>query len=79
MTLPALPLHRKPRQATNMDHVRVREFVKLVRQGESELDAFWRVASDPKMGFARLRGHTERPAEIKLYRKLTSLLQRAAP
>lgn len=79
MDLAALPLHRKPRKATNMDRIRVREFVKLVRQGESEIDAFWHVASHQHYGFSRLRGKAERPAEIKLYRKLASLLRRAAP
>ena len=62
-----------------MDRLRVREFVKLVRQGESEIDAFWKVASHEGFGFSRLRGKAERPAEIKLMRKLASLLRRAAP
>jgi hypothetical protein len=62
-----------------MDRVRVRELLRRLEAGEDEVDAFWRVASDPKTGYARFRGGTERPPEIVLTRKLASLLERTAP
>jgi hypothetical protein len=62
-----------------MDRLRVRELLRRLDAGESELDAFWAVASDPKTGFARFRGLTERPSEIVLMRKYAALLERAAP
>jgi hypothetical protein len=62
-----------------MDRLRVQEFAKRVAAGEDPLEAFWRVASDPGVGYARLRGATQRPPEVMLRKKLQSLVERAAP
>lgn len=62
-----------------MDYVRARELMARIDRGESEIDAYWAVASDPGIGFSRYRGATERPAEIVLRRKLAALLERTVP
>ena len=62
-----------------MDRLRVRKFAQRLEAGEDEVDAFWAVASDPGIGYSRLRGDDERPPEIVLRRKLASLLARVAP
>lgn len=69
----------KSRRATTMDRVRVRAFVRRLEEGDDEVDAFWKIASDPGTGLSRYRGTTERPPEIVLRRKLAALLQRTAP
>lgn len=75
-----LPQVRRPRRtATTMDRLRTREFLRLVEEGKPELDAFWQVASDPRIGFSRFRGATESPGEVVLTRKLAAMLDRTAP
>ena len=73
------PPRRRPARATVMDRLRVREFAKRLAAGESDLDAFWHVASDTGVGYSRLRGAPRRPPEIVLRRKLAALVERAAP
>jgi hypothetical protein len=70
---------RPRRRPTTMDHVRTREFLARIERGEDETAAFWAVASDPAIGFSRLRGLTERPPEIVLRKKLAALLERTVP
>lgn len=73
------PLARTRRRATVMDRARARALVARIEAGEDDLDAFWAVASDPKIGLQRYRGAKERPEPIVLMRKLAALLERAAP
>jgi hypothetical protein len=75
--IPFLP--RLSRRPTTMDRVRVRALVRRLEEGEDEVEAFWKVASDPAIGFSRFRGGAERPAELVLRRKLAALLERTAP
>jgi hypothetical protein len=69
----------KTRRASAADRLRVRRFAEALASGTDEVEAFWRVASDPRTGYVRFRGATARPSEVTLRRKLAALLARTVP
>jgi hypothetical protein len=69
----------RPSRARRLDHVRARQYAKLLDSGADAVGAAWSVLSDPATGIPRWRGRTARPPDSAVLSKIAALIRRVSP